>query len=287
MDLKTARTWLSGTRGLYIIWFLFLIGYVILMVKLNSSGLLPESALAGNITQFVAWILALVLAAIHLKISRENDFEGGREETKRSLEIEAFRGINEGISAFSSLARSIKSPFDSLRSYISISPPTEFSRKRAQEVFSSEIIAPGPNLWDALTKLTLAIESHEIAVVKHRYLVNYLFPQIEKTSDLIWRLKLDLPSMISRWLQDPEVGTEIIQRCGEASDKLLILEGYAFDLRIHLMNELLGDVFGEKVPQREPTDPKFARLTDVATPELVARMDEQWIRRVVGQDDAD
>jgi hypothetical protein len=63
--------------------------------------------------------------------------------------------------------------------------------------------------------------------------------------------------------------------CKNVERLLFDIAMYLFDYRIELMNDLLGNVFEKRVPRRQPLDPNFKTLTEMATRESVQAESER------------
>lgn len=68
---------------------------------LRSKGILQPESFVENMTAFIGWLVALLIALIHLRKKRADSLILNKQETKKRLEIEAFRELNNAVSTFS------------------------------------------------------------------------------------------------------------------------------------------------------------------------------------------
>jgi len=78
---------------LFIILLFLRIAYFLWVKK----ELITEEAFFSNVLVFVGWIIALLIAWIHIRKNREDNLAIQNNEIKKRLEIEAFKEINKAI----------------------------------------------------------------------------------------------------------------------------------------------------------------------------------------------
>jgi hypothetical protein len=264
-------------NGWYALAILLIVGYCLLVYQLEHLGILSKGAFASNMTTFVGWLLALVTAGIHLSKTRESQRLARLDEARQALERVAFQEINAATSAFSSTLTTISTPYRVVPRMLGVYP-AELARRQLSDFLATSIFLHSAQLYEAAAKFTLAIESNEIAVIPFHHLRVFIQQQVDdfqRTLSRFWNFANSRP--LETYFS-PDKKAELTKQADivlEEADRIIC---YLFDYRIELMNSLLASAFANRVPRRKPLDARYARLTDVATVEVVERAEEERLR---------
>lgn len=265
----------------YILTLFIIFAYVILSYYLKIKGVLQEKDFINNTTIFVGWIVALLIAWIHLQKTRQDNKLAKKDEIKKTLEINAFREITKAVTDFSSVLSSVGVSYlflpSELKLHVENPSIFKFDKMGIYEKLNKQITdIHGGNL-----NFTLVIESNEIAVIEVDHYRKYIQFQVDDTIEMI-RDFLDYFSKAGRSNLTPaETFSVFEKRCHEVSDKLMCIQCYLFDYRIELMNTILAEIFDKRVPERKPLDPKRKTLREVAIKEKVEEESRERANRVL------
>ncbi|GAF91979.1 unnamed protein product, partial [marine sediment metagenome] len=91
----------------YILTLILILAYALILYWLRYEGVIQSESFISNISLFVGWLVALLIAWIHLCKNRSDTLNLNKQETKKRLEIEAFRELNSAISRFSNAIGSV------------------------------------------------------------------------------------------------------------------------------------------------------------------------------------
>ena len=258
-------------RSLYAAIFLIFLVYCSLVFLLARFSLIDHKEFIQVVTIFVGWIIALLLAVIHLRTTEQENRKGRTEEVKKSIEIEAFRKINTALTVFSEVVTKVTTPYrtlpGSLRVYARYNQALALST--LQNFLNVELPQHNIALWNGLTPFILSIESHEIAVIRYDHLRKFIQFTVDDCHEVISKFRDYIQSTQVDVLLS-EAGVKNLEiECKSVEETLMNVTMYLFDYRIELMNQLLGDIFEERVPRRQPLDPKFTTLVEIATKDQV------------------
>lgn len=250
--------------------------YVAVLFILRQYGF--DINIVDNLTITIGWLLAFILAVMNLQKTREDNIKALKDETRKKMEIDAFREINKMTTEFSSKITSFTSfvRFLPAKLELYIKNPGVFNFDKNS--INLEAIKFKPELHEGLSKYILTIEANEIVVIEYDHLRKYIqieFDEAMKTFDDFdkFLLSLDQNNLITR-----EGRTEFENNCDKVFLKFEEINSFLFDYRIELMNCLLGELFKTEVPRRMPLDPQYKILTEVATPEKVKELEDKRIK---------
>jgi len=249
--------------------FIFLSLLIILAYGIMEYFYHGRFATFGNV---VGWLVALLIAINYLQKNRRDNQIAKKEEFKKSLEIDAFREINKGVTTFSNSISNISAFYRtlySLKLFLFKKNPTIFKFDKVGII--QEMRKEHENLIQGLTRFLIAIESNEIVVIQFDHLRKYIQFQIDDVNDKIDNFEQYFNKKEKEKLVSEEGYSEFKENCDEIIEYFANIQSYLFDYRIELMNLLLGDIFDAKVPMRKPRDPKYKLLTEVATKEEVEK----------------
>jgi len=165
--------------------FFIPLGYLYGVVALKRKGVLSEENFINILTIFIGWIVALLIALIHLKKTREDNLRLKEEEIRKALEIDAFREINKGITSFSSVITTISTAYliwpNNLKLHIQTPEIFKFNKIEIDLEINQQVV----NLLRGSTDFILAIESNEIAVIQFDHLRKYIQFKVDDINELI------------------------------------------------------------------------------------------------------
>jgi len=257
--------------------------YALLLFILGTNGILSVSDFVGNITIFIGWIVALLIAGIHLSKTRKDNKELKREEIRRSLEIDAFREINKAVTNFGSALVEVSNkylwwPYE-LKMYREDPRYHKFNKAQIELKTDQQRV----HLMGGLTDFVLAIEANEIAVIQYDHLRKYIQFKVDDVNELIMKFSRYLMVTKREVLLTEPGYLDFKKRCKKIGEELHEIGSYLFDYRIELMNSMLGETFDSQVPIRKPKDPKYKTLTQVAIKEEVEKEAEEREKKFLKQ----
>ena len=245
---------------------LLLIGiYIIVILLLFWFNILKVKDLVQISTVALGWLIALLIAIIHLNRARKDSQEAKEYEIKKKLEIEAYKEVNKSINDFSGTINSVLTLFftsldSKLKLHFQFPKFIPFDRIQIDQ----EIAMTRINLYNGNTKFLLAIEANEIAIIEYDFYRKY----INFETDDLYNLLSDFISYFSEvktnTLKNKQNYDDFKKRCSQISEQAFDIISYLSDYRIILMNSILEEIFGKSVPHRKPLDPKCKLLTEVA-----------------------
>jgi hypothetical protein len=130
-------------------------------------------------------------------------------------------------------------------------------------------------LWNGVIPFILAIESHEVAVIEYDHLRKFIQFRVDDAQKAIERFRSFIQKIDIEHLKSGSGMDSFEKECKNVERLLFDIAMYLFDYRIELMNDLLGNVFEKRVPRRQPLDPNFKTLTEMATRESVQAESER------------
>lgn len=249
----------------------FPLGYLWWVISFKRRGILSEGDFINIVAIFIGWIVALLIAWIHLKKTREDNLKLKKEEIRRSLEIDTFREINKAITSFSSMITNVSTAYliwpSNLKLHIQNPEIFKFNKMEIDLEISQQVV----NLLRGSADFILAIESNEIAVIQFDHLRKYIQFKVDDVNESIRNFQKYFIEMEKEKWQKEEGYVEFKRKCDEIYEELNNIQSYLFDYRIELMNSLMGEIFDKKVPERRPRDPKYKTLKELAIKEKVEK----------------
>lgn len=281
--LKKFLKWLKE-RFVYLVTLILILAYPVGLYILKNKGKIDGDTLAVGVTSFVGWIVALLIAWIHLRKNRLDNFILNKQETKKRLEIEAFRELNKAVSNFSSTLGSISVPYWTWPSKLKLHRENPqifgFDIREIDVKISNQIIKMGY----AEVDFVITIEAHEIVVLQYDYLRKFIQLRIEDIKEAIDGFRSYISKINIEYLIENEGYSDFEKRCNEMNDQFVEIQMYLHDYRIMLMNYFLGEVFESIVPERKPKDPKYKTLAEVAKKEEVEREIEDRLQKILDKE---
>jgi len=255
--------------------------YGIYYLKINK--VLDVKDFINNLTIFVGWIVALLIGLIHLERTGRDNRLAKKEETRKTLEINAFREINKGITEFSSILSDISTPYVSLPGKLQLHLGNSLFFKFNKSEIDMELRKKDTEIYMGNIKFILAIESNEIAVIELDHYRKYIQFRVDDLHTIINSF-LDYFSKLKILdLKTNENFDEFKKRSLEVYEKIGDIQSFLFDYRIDLMNSVLKEIFDKQVPERKPRDPKYRTLRQLAIKEEVAKEAELREIRAMSQ----
>src|SRR5258706_12495649 len=242
----------ASNGALWRITFLFIVAYFLVVSILSVAGLLGQKDYVQSLSAFIGWLVTLFLAVLHFRETQKENQNGRREEVKKTLEMEAFRKINESITAFSEIVTKVTTPYRTLLGTLRVYSVHNPSLMKAslQNFIQAELSQHNIMLWNGVTPFVLAIESHEIAVIKYDHLRKFIQFRVDAAHQAINKFREHIQSTDIEQLMSKNGLDRLEQECNKVEMTLFDIVMYLFDYRIELMNELLGNVFEQTVPRR-------------------------------------
>jgi hypothetical protein len=148
----------------------YFVGILILLL----ACVLPLKEFVSSMTVFVGWLVALLMLWIQLQKTKESSLQVKQTETKKSLQIEAFKEINNAISAFSDAITTVNTTIMMLPGNLEL-------HREHPELFEFNPLERGFGIAnDSLdfsrghTQFIFSLESHEIAILEFKHLSSYI-----------------------------------------------------------------------------------------------------------------
>jgi len=254
---------------------------VIIIAYLGGVVLLtnPDKVIE-NISNSIGWLVALVLAVLHIRATQRDSQIGRREEVKRSLEVEAFRNVTEAVTQFSSTITDITTPYRTLPIALEYYP-RDLAISTFNEFRNVKLPQQNISLSNGVSVFVVTIESIEIAIIQFDHLRKFIQFRVDDAQEAISKFQEYARSLDVETLFSKEGLHRLKEECEVVEQALLKITMYLFDYRIELMNCLLADVFEQRVPHRKPLDPDIKILTELATRENVREEEERRDREFV------
>ena len=269
MKLESLKTPIVST-------VLLIAGYVIAVLLLLQFGFLPGENLLLIVTYALGWLIALLIAIIHLNRARKDNQMATKYEIRKKLEIEAYKEVNKAINDFSDTVTGISTLFFyTLPSKLKlhIQNPEIFKFDRIQ--IDQEIGLKRVSLYRGNSKFLLTIEANEISVIEYDFYRKYINFKTGDLYKLIDDFILYFSKVKTEELKKTQGYNEFKKRCNQINELTHDITSYLFDYRIILMNSILEEIFDKSVPRRKPLDPKYKLLTEVAIKEEVEKEEKR------------
>jgi len=248
---------------------LLIIAYAASILLLFYFKVLSGNNLVLTFTTAFGWLVALLIAIINLNRARKDNKKAKDYETKKRLEIDAFKEINGTINVLSDKLTNLSTFFlatlpNHLKNHLE--NPTLFKYDPIKRDLEREALRVG--LYEGMTIFLLTIEANEIAVIDFDYLRKYIGIQMEDLHKLLDEFNTYSSKLFDlTYIKQPQSYLELKDKCNKIWNFILLIEGYLFDYRIILMNSILSDIFARSVPPRKPRDPNIKTLKEVAIKE--------------------
>ena len=285
MNIKRFLELGTKEQSLYVTIFLIFLVYCVIILFLARQKLLDQKDLTQIVTIFVGWIITLLLAVIHLRATQKDNQKGRRDEVKKSLEIDAFRKVNDALTAFSEVVTKVTTPYRTLPGLlrVCIVHNSTLAESTLRNFLNVELPQQNISLWNGVTPFILAVEANEIAIIKYDHLRKFIQFRVDDAHEAINSFREYIQSTRIDVIFSEEGLNTLEKACKKVEESLFDITMYLFDYRVELMNQLLGDIFEKLVPRREPLDPKFKILVEVATKEAVNEEENRRDRaRIIG-----
>jgi len=231
----------------------------------------------------MGWLIALIIAIMHLKKARKDNQVALKYEIKKNIQINAFKEINKAIYKLSCGLSNISTIFLSLLGDYKLHEnyPSLLSFEKNQilkEIRDKNII-----LLDKYTDFLLAIESNEISVIEFDHFRKYIQFRIEDFKEAVKSFEKYFEKLELDTLKGEEIFSDFKSRCDKICELGNTIQGYLYDYRILLMNYILGsgEIFDELVPERKPRDPNYKTLNEIVDKKEVKKEEEKRIQDAI------
>ena len=232
-------------------------------------------------TTALGWLVALLIAIIHLDRARRDNQATKKYEIKKRLEIEAFKEVNKGINEISSKITSLLVFFSSLPDTLELHLQNPLIFKFDLIQIDQEMRSQNVDLLKGSADFLLTIEANEIVVIEYDHFRKYIGFINEDLRVLISDFDLYFTKIKMDRLEQEEGFLAFKEKCEQISELARQFISYLFDYRIILMNSLLKDIFMKSVPPRKPRDPQYKTLEEVAIKEEVEKEAERRIKAIM------
>ena len=149
-----------------------------------------ENLILSFATAF-GWLIALVIAIIHLSGARSDNQAALEYEIRKKIEIETFKDVNRAVDELSSKIGSVSNVFLSLPINYKSHKENPLIVKFDKIQLSQEIMHKGVELLKTYADFILSIESNEIAVIEFDHYRKYIQFQIEDFKELIRKFEIE------------------------------------------------------------------------------------------------
>ena len=251
----------------FFIILLFPIGAYFLLVK---KELITEEAFYSNLLGFAGWIIALLIAWIHIRKNREDNLTIQDSEIRKRLKIETFKEVNKMIVKNQDALADISVFYTStlknkIRAEVIRSNDNEivFVNNVLKNLYL-EIREQNTNLIGTWKNFIVSIETYEIVLIRFNNLKDTLNEEFRKILFVVddfenHILKITRKKSLERKTDLDEIDQKILG----INEKLMDLAGYLSDYQGQLMILALGDIFHSKIPKRKVQEP-YKTLMEIA-----------------------
>jgi len=260
----------------FFIILLFPMGAYFLLVK---KELITEEAFYGNLLGFAGWIIALLIAWIHIRKNREDNIIIQNNEIRKRLEIEAFKEVNKMIEKTSlaladigtyycyTFIKELRLDIIELASNETIISSSMLPSGKLQRIhtIASQQTTRLLELW---TNFLLIISANEIVLIRFDNLKNILGSKFKKSCLLTSNFEKHILRLKTKNRLSKNDLLEFENECEKIDENLTDLSQDLTNYGIELMNELLGEIFKSKVPKLKIKEPRktflLARIKKIA-----------------------
>jgi len=242
--------------------------FIILLFPLSAYFLLvkkefiTKEAFFSNVLGFAGWIIALLIAWIHIRKNREDNLAIQNSEIRKRLEIETFKEVNKMIEKTNLALADIGAYYSytfvkELRLNI-----IELASNKA--IFSSDMLPSGilerihtitsqqtTRLLELWTNFILSIGANEIVLTRFDNLKKVLDSKFKKSCLLASDFEKHILRLKTKNSLSKNDLPEFENRCEEIDKCLDDLSQDLTNYSIELMNEMLGEIFKSKIPKRK------------------------------------
>ncbi len=252
---------------------------VAILLALRFIGQLNTGELARDIAIILGWIVT-VLVATHQQTAaqREND-RLKRDDLRRSLQVEAFRHVSDAAIRFSGEVSEISSTY-SVTAF-TLSRPAILPLESVIRAVYSDTNKHFVGLQQSMSRFAFVVETYQLTVSDLHHLYLYICFRIDDVTQRISSLPIQVPETHALTNADARINFQ--RECANIGESLNNIRLFIGDLRVELMNSLVGPLFDRRAPRRQPLKPSIKTLVELATPEAVAAEQQQrLIDAVVG-----
>jgi len=269
-------------KKLFIISLVILVFYVFIMIIFNLVGFLNTNDFILSISTALGWLIALIIAIMHLTKARKDNQAALKYEIKKNIQIDAFKEINKGIYKLSSGLSALSVIFLSLPGDYNLHkniPLISFEKNKVLK----EIRNKNNILSNKYTGFLLAIEAYEISIIDFDHYRKYIQFEIEDFKKAVDNFETYFNELDINKLKEDKKFSEFKNRCNKIFEDGNNIQGFLHDYRVLLMNSILGygEIFDKSVPERKPKDPKLKTLTELANKEEVKKEEERRIQAAI------
>jgi hypothetical protein len=252
------------------------------MIIFNLVGFLNTNDFILSISTALGWLIALIIAIMHLTKARKDNQDALKYEIKKNIQIDAFKEINKGIYKLSSGLSALSVIFLSLPGDYNLHkniPLISFEKNKVLK----EIRHKNNILLNKYTDFLLAIEAYEISIIDFDHYRKYIQFEIEDFKKAVDNFETYFNELDINKLKEDKKFSEFKKRCKKIFEYENKIQGFLYDYRVLLMNYILGsgEIFDKSIPERKPGDPRLKILTELANKEEIKKEEERRIQAAI------
>lgn len=227
---------------------LFPIGAYFLLVK---KELITEEAFYGNLLGFAGWIIALLIAWIHIRKNREDNLIIQNNKIRKRLEIEAFKEVNKTIEKTATILAEKEACYYHM--YIQI------GEARLNNTESTILLLSGlKNIYNKMSQQTiglpelwkifnLSIKAHEIILTEFEGLLNILEAKFKASILSTFKFETFFLNLKAEDNLTKNDLSTLKKECKTIRKNLLSIGLCLKNYRVETMNKILGPIFDRKI----------------------------------------
>lgn len=228
--------------------FLFPLGAYFLLVK---KALIAKEAFFSNVLGFASWIIALLIAWIHIRKNREDNLAIQNGEIRKRLEIEAFKEVNKTIEKTAMILAEKETCY--YRMYIQMNEARLNDKESTILLLSSlrniynkmshETMGL-PELWK---KFNLSIMAYEIILTEFEGSLDILRAKFKASIVLTLKFEKVLLNLKENDSLTKNVLPTLKKECKAIKKNLTDIGLCLKNYRVETMNKIMGPIFDRKI----------------------------------------
>ena len=243
------KIFLKGNFAYFLTFLIILVFPLSAYFLFVKKELITEEAFFSNVLGFAGWIIALLIAWIHIRKNREDNLVIQNSEIRKRLEIEAFKEVNKTIEEINWALSEIGSYYSyELIKELSSNKSTLFLHK-LQTTYTLSNIKMENKLNTLWLKFHLKTKAHEIVLIRFNNLKNKLDLKFEKSAELVSEFRNYTQKIKTMNSLTSNELLEIKNKCMKIDKSFSSLGKGLIDYGTELQNEMLGKIFNSKIPK--------------------------------------
>ncbi|HAJ33307.1 MAG TPA: hypothetical protein DCK79_08020 [Candidatus Atribacteria bacterium] len=256
------KIFLKGNFAYFLTFLIILVFPLSAYFLFVKKELITEKAFFSNVLGFAGWIIALLIAWIHIRKNREDNLVIQNNEIRKRLEIEAFKEVNKTIEEINLALSEMGAYYGyELIKELSFNESTLFLDK-LQKTYIQLNKQMEDRLLMLWIKYQLKIRSHEIVLIR--------FNDLKKKVDFKFKKSVLLTSGFVNYTRELKTkdtlsGNEFLEiknKCKKIDKSFSSLGKGLTDYGLELQNEMLGEIFNSKISKPKDKEPRrtFAQI---------------------------